>query len=305
LLWRICRGCLPTRLRLQEKHVPCPLSCPLCNQAFEDDWHVIFSCNVTAQARQAAGLEQSLLHHFQQAGSVRDAIFAICSAESRETAGMFALLTWLLWQNRNSKVWNNEQVTGSSLGIQVHHLWADWNSCQQIQFGVNQVQQQHVFTWRKPPEFWHKCNVDAAFHKDLNKTSTSWCLRDHMGRFVKAETTWFDGNYSVIEGEAIALAEALRAMEQQHISQVIFESDSKSVVDATRYLRGGFSEFSLIVSQINNLLCCNPNFKVEFVKRQANMVAHTLARAAISWSRRCIFETLPTCISTLLINEMV
>jgi hypothetical protein len=60
--------------------------------------------------------------------------------------------------------------------------------------------------------------------------------------------------------------------------QVIFESDSKSVVDATRYLRGGFSEFSLIVSQINNLLCCNPNFKVEFLKRQANMVAHILAR---------------------------
>ncbi|KAK2438202.1 hypothetical protein QL285_023013 [Trifolium repens] len=37
LLWRICRGCLPTRVRLQEKHVPCELSCPLCNHAFEDD----------------------------------------------------------------------------------------------------------------------------------------------------------------------------------------------------------------------------------------------------------------------------
>jgi hypothetical protein len=33
LLWRICRGCLPTRVRLQEKHVPCELSCPLCNHA--------------------------------------------------------------------------------------------------------------------------------------------------------------------------------------------------------------------------------------------------------------------------------
>jgi hypothetical protein len=37
LLWRICRGCLPTRVRLQEKHIPCELSCPLCNHAFEDD----------------------------------------------------------------------------------------------------------------------------------------------------------------------------------------------------------------------------------------------------------------------------
>jgi hypothetical protein len=31
LLWRISRGCLPTRMSLQEKRVPCPTSCPLCN----------------------------------------------------------------------------------------------------------------------------------------------------------------------------------------------------------------------------------------------------------------------------------
>jgi hypothetical protein len=35
------------------------------------------------------------------------------------------------------------------------------------------------------------------------------------------------------------------------------------------------------------------------------MVAHSLARAVISWSRRCTFETLPICIFSLLINEMV
>jgi hypothetical protein len=28
LLWRICRGCLPSRVRLQEKHIHCQLSCP-------------------------------------------------------------------------------------------------------------------------------------------------------------------------------------------------------------------------------------------------------------------------------------
>ncbi|KAK2416612.1 hypothetical protein QL285_038996 [Trifolium repens] len=37
LLWRISRECLPTRMRLQEKRVPCPMLCPLCNQENEDD----------------------------------------------------------------------------------------------------------------------------------------------------------------------------------------------------------------------------------------------------------------------------
>jgi hypothetical protein len=75
-------------------------------------------------------------------------------------------------------------------------------------------------------------------------------------------------------------------------------------VAAIYHYRAGSSEFSYLVSQINNVLLCNPNFEVKFIKRQANMVAHTLARAAIAWSRRCTFESLPPCISTLLINEM-
>jgi ribonuclease HI len=126
-----------------------------------------------------------------------------------------------------------------------------------------------------------------------------------MGRFVMAETTWLNGNYSVIEGEAIALLEALKAMEQRRISHVIFETDCKSVVDAIQHFRGGVSDFSLLISNIKYLLDFHNNFVVKFIKRQANMVAHSLARAAISWSSRCSFETLPICISELLINEMI
>jgi hypothetical protein len=76
-------------------------------------------------------------------------------------------------------------------------------------------------------------------------------------------------------------------------------------VDAIHHFRGGNSEFSFLVSNINNFLVCNQNFLVKFVKRQANMVAHTLARATISWYRRCTFETLPLCITPLLNNEMI
>ncbi|XP_058754287.1 uncharacterized protein LOC131627446 [Vicia villosa] len=37
LLWRICRGCLPTRLRLQQFHVQCPSGCQFCEDNIEDD----------------------------------------------------------------------------------------------------------------------------------------------------------------------------------------------------------------------------------------------------------------------------
>jgi ribonuclease HI len=81
-----------------------------------------------------------------------------------------------------------------------------------------------------------------------------------------AESTWLDGNYSVLEGEAIALLEAMRAMKDQRISYVIFETDSKCVVDAIQHLRGGNSEFRLLVSHINTFLAFDQHFVVKFTK---------------------------------------
>lgn len=49
---------------------------------------------------------------------------------------------------------------------------------------------------------------------------------------------------------------------------------------------------------MRQILRYKPNFVVEFVRRQVNVViAHSLTRVATSFSRPYVFETLPTCIS--------
>jgi hypothetical protein len=233
LLWRITKGCLPTRMRLQEKRVLCPTLCPLCNQENEDDWHILFSCDVSSQACNSAGLDNLLLPRLQQHIRARDVIFSVCSAADSDAAGLFAVLLMVLWSNRNNKVWNDTSEPGRMLGLKARHLWDEWNSVQRHQQATtNPEQQQRLVRWEKPLSGCYKCNVDAAFHQDLNKTSTGWCLRDHLGRFIMAETTWIDGSCSIVEGESIALLEALKVMEQKGYSHVIFETDSKCVVDA-------------------------------------------------------------------------
>ncbi|XP_045791962.1 uncharacterized protein LOC123886715 [Trifolium pratense] len=139
----------------------------------------------------------------------------------------------------------------------------------------------------------------------MNKSSTGWCFRNARGHFVMVETTLLYGNCSIVEGESLALFQAMKALTQSGISNVIFETDFKSVVDAITHFRGGSSEFSSLISHITNILSCNPNFTVKFIKRQANMIAHILARTAVSWPRRYTFESLLLCITTLLNNEMI
>ncbi|XP_058776514.1 uncharacterized protein LOC131650817 [Vicia villosa] len=73
LLWRICRDCLPTRVRLQNHHVPCTSICPFCELHMEDSWHVFFGCVVTNRCWQSAGLAHVVdprKHHFHDATSL-------------------------------------------------------------------------------------------------------------------------------------------------------------------------------------------------------------------------------------------
>ncbi|CAJ2647461.1 unnamed protein product [Trifolium pratense] len=203
LLWRICKGCFPTRTRLQERCVPCPLICPLCEQCNEDDWHVLFNCNDSAQARQAAGLEQVIAARLQHFTTAPEVILAMCHGEDKNTAGQFAMLLWILWNNRNDKVWNNSKEPGRSLGIKATQLWHEWFSVQNMQQqNPIPIEQQQSSIWQKPPMGWYKCNIDAGFYNELNKTTAGWCLRDHLGRFVRAGTSWKDGKFSLVEGES-------------------------------------------------------------------------------------------------------
>jgi ribonuclease HI len=295
LLWRICKNCLPTRSRLQERCVTCLLECPICDDVVEDDWHLIVNCPTSIDARRAAGLEELVTSRLSRNTTAASLIFDICCTADHELAGRFATLVWTLWQNRINKVWQGEYDCGRRVGIKAYQYWLEWMQVENYQHqrhGTNDQRQQQL-QWQTPPVGWFKCNTDAGFHDSPNRTSTCWILRNYTGNFVMAGTAWYQGKCSIIEGKAMALLEAMKTMEQHGVSQVIFETDSKNVVDAIHNLRMGVSEFSSIICNIRHVLALNPNFVVKFIKRQANMVAHKLARAAIVWASRYVLMFYP------------
>jgi hypothetical protein len=49
-LWRICKDCLPTRARLRNYYVQCPVECPLCLSQEEEEWHLLFDCEAIREA---------------------------------------------------------------------------------------------------------------------------------------------------------------------------------------------------------------------------------------------------------------
>jgi hypothetical protein len=148
MLWRICRDCLPTRVQLRQHHVQCPLLDV-----------------ITAR-----------LNAFH---NVKDVIFDICSKESKEVAGRVGTLIWMIWNNRNQWIWNQEKKDATQVGIQAFHMWHDWYKVQNFNNSIpDGVQVQQQYGWLPPRQTWLKCNVDAGFHHDGRIMSGGWCIRD-------------------------------------------------------------------------------------------------------------------------------
>ncbi|KAK2374133.1 hypothetical protein QL285_075114 [Trifolium repens] len=224
-------------------------------------------------------------------------------------ASKVAVLMWFIWQNGNNYVWNDSKSRAQQVSMQAAQYWYQWATINGLLQDHQQLDQQQpadntLVQWQQPTFGFLKCNVDASFFNTVGASGWGWCLRDWRGQFKLAGSNFVKSSLSIMEGEAMAVIEAMEEMMERGISFVTFESDSKLVVDAISSKQVGLSEFSTLIAHIQNLLRMNNYFEVKYVKRQANKVAHSLARATFSMSRRCIFDSVPRCIETQLINEM-
>jgi ribonuclease HI len=171
----------------------------------------------------------------------------------------------------------------------------------------NSVQQASARNlWCRPVAGKVKCNIDASFPPGSNRVGIGICIRDDQGVFILAKTEWFTPKCEVHLGEALGFLSALNWVHELNLGPVEFELDSKRVVDSFHSSNQDFTEFGVILNQCK-LMFSNfySNSSVEFVRRQANEVAHNLAKAATLSASFQILVDVPNCIEHLLINEML
>jgi len=160
--------------------------------------------------------------------------------------------------------------------------------------------------WQPPASGRLKCNIDATFSAHRNRTGIGIRLRDEEGVFVLAKTVSYDGVYPVDIGEALGLNIALQWVSDMQLDNIDFEVDSKTTKEAIYAGREDVYELGNIITASRTLLFSKfVNSRVEFVRRQANTVVHTLARQAIFLASPVTHFVIPNCIETLIINAML
>lgn len=121
-----------------------------------------------------------------------------------------------------------------------------------------------------------------------------------------AKTVWHDVVFTIKEGEAYGIWLTINWTKELNIPNVIFEMNCKTVVDDINSTKKDASEYgSIILDCKNNLLILPQPNNVVFVKRQVNMVAHSLVRVALlSLVLNVLFFSVSDCIASIIINEI-
>nr|KYP52189.1 hypothetical protein KK1_025927 [Cajanus cajan] len=161
-----------------------------------------------------------------------------------------------------------------------------------------------MVTWTLNRKGIYTCNTDAAIFKDTNSYSFAFCLRDNHGRFKAATTGWYHGLSPRHEAEVIACIEAMSWLTNSSYENVLIELDCKTVVDDLHGSNQLLSEYGLLIQKGRSILASHKNLSVRFIRRQANHVAHSLARAARSYASPHTFDFIPPCITSLIMKEM-
>jgi hypothetical protein len=225
LVWRICRNVVPTRRRLQDKGVQCPLDCVICSGPEEDLDHIYFNCPFSIQVWQHIGFWNVIQQTRANTGSMADCLFALLQRYNNENSQRFTATLWSLWKHRNLKLWQDVNESEAQVIDRAFHLIEDWNtanatirsqtpsrapSCGELPAPSGMASSSSPpSVWQRPLQGRLKCNVDASFSNSLNRTGIGMCIRDAEGTFVLAKTLNFSPKCSVPLGEALGLLYAL------------------------------------------------------------------------------------------------
>jgi len=164
--------------------------------------------------------------------------------------------------------------------------------------------QDQQLAWTKSQPRYIKCNVDAALFNNNTTMAYNLCFRDSTCAVIVGKYEYLHLYVSVLEVESLGLLHSLKMAISNDMHNVTFETDSKTLVDAISARNITLNEFGDLVFECKSLLYSNPDYIMSSVRRQANKVAHNVARAALSHPSPHAFRDVSPTLYHLIFNEM-
>jgi ribonuclease HI len=159
--------------------------------------------------------------------------------------------------------------------------------------------------WCKPEARQVKVNADGSFHQDECAGAIGAVLQDHKGKFIAASMTFIPNLASATIAEALAIREGLCLANRLGFSNVITEFDSLETIQAYAGEERWWGESATTYVDCVDLRSLISNVQFKYCPREANGVAHELARFCFSSKNSCNWvDGPPSYFLATLINDV-
>lgn len=128
-------------------------------------------------------------------------------------------------------------------------------------------------------------------------------IRSHNGDFVGAKVTTLPRPNTVLEAESIGIREALSWVLQRGEQKLIVESDSLLSVRAVHHKKNYLLEVGHVIEDCKMFLHSMSDCRVTHIRKQANKVAHSIARIPCSINCSIVFTSPPSYLLETLMND--
>lgn len=204
------------------------------------------------------------------------------SLDSPERVVQITKVLWGIWSSRNMLIWENKLVTAEIAmewsTMQVYQ-WQQMQSHKCNNGGARVQGDQGVISRWIPPEAGRlKINVDAYVFAGTSSYSIGMVLRDHLGSFCKARSLRKRGQVSVFEAETQGVLEAIDWGTALGLANVDIDTDFMLTMKAITGNSSNVLEVGNMIEEGRMSLNVRRDFSLNFVRKQANKVAHLLAR---------------------------
>ncbi|KAM7263339.1 hypothetical protein ACFE04_001022 [Oxalis oulophora] len=165
--------------------------------------------------------------------------------------------------------------------------------------------EQHIPHWVRPPLGLVKCNFDASIKKQAFKSKYGGVVRYSDATVLLCYSWFFDGCYPPVIAETLAFRESVLLLCSRGTTSMLMESDHLKLVQVFHSKLSGISELGMLVEECHHLSKKFQTFLLVWIDRRVNEVAHHLAKGALSFSNKNIWDSSPAFIFPLICNDVI
>jgi ribonuclease HI len=281
-LWKALHGVLPGMAILADRHIKVAPQCPVCKLGPEDINHIMFSCKRAKEVWSELGLMEEIEQAMKvdRSGSVvlehilrspKKEIVDIGKVHSHE---IIAVASWYIWWQRREFVKGEIVSPPKNTAFAISAITANYEAATSAQV-VKEV------IWKKPSKGMLKLNIDASYMVN-GSGSAGAVLRNEKGEVLGGMACPLENLLCATTAEAYAMLKGLEFLDKFGCSSCIIESDSLELIQACTGEMDINGPYTAILADCFQKASEVMNIQFMHCNREANQVAHELARFAFS-----------------------